>query len=109
MKLVWAIVQNEDAGYLSDALTKRDYRVTKIKTAGGFLRQGNTTLMTAVEDNQVDYVMALIEENCQTRIKEVMPLPLGLEPGEMFVPYPMQVEVGGATVFVIDLWDFRRF
>jgi uncharacterized protein YaaQ len=108
MKLVWAIVQNEDAGALIDALTKRQYRITRINTAGGFLRQGNATIISAVEDNQVEYVIAIIEENCQKRIKEVVPVPLGSEPGAFFVPYPMHVEVGGATVFVIDLWDYRR-
>ena len=108
MKLVWAVVQNEDAGTLINALTKREYRLTRINTAGGFLRQGNATIVLGVENDQVEEVMSIIRQNCQTRTKEVLPIPLGLEPGEFYVPEPVQVEVGGATVFVMELADFRH-
>lgn len=108
MKIIWAIIQNEDAGVLIDALTKQEYRLTRINTAGGFLWQGNATLILGVEDWQVEEVMSIIQQNCQTRTKEVLPMPLGWEPGEFYVPEPVEVQVGGATVFVIDLADFRR-
>lgn len=108
MKLIWAIVQKDDAGVLMDALTKKEYRMTRINTAGGFLKESNATIILAVEDNQVEDVMAIIEKNCQTRIKQINPLPPIMEPGEFYVPYPVEVEVGGATVFVMELADFRR-
>ncbi len=108
MKLIWAIVQKDDAGTLIDALTKKSYRLTRINTAGGFLKESNATVILAVEDGQVDDVLTVIAENCQTRTKEMNPLPPIMEPGEFFVPYPVEVEVGGATIFVVNLTDFRR-
>ncbi|MCL4535502.1 MAG: cyclic-di-AMP receptor [Bacteroidetes bacterium] len=108
MKLIWAIVQKDDAGALIDALTKDEYRVTRINTAGGFLKESNATVVLAVEDYQVERVMSIIERNCQTRVKQINPLPPIMEPGEFYVPYPVEVEVGGATVMVLDLADFRR-
>ncbi len=108
MKLVWAIVQKDDAGALIDALTKKEYRVTRINTAGGFLKESNATVILAVEDYQVEDVMSVIEKNCETRVKQINPLPPIMEPGEFYVPYPVEVEVGGATVMVLDLADFRH-
>jgi uncharacterized protein YaaQ len=108
MKLIWAIVQDEDADPLIDALTRRQFRLTRINTAGGFLRQGNATLVTAVDEGQVDTVMSIIAQNCQTRLKHVNPVAFGLDPGDFFVPEPITVEVGGATVFVMNIVDFRR-
>ncbi|MCL5026867.1 MAG: cyclic-di-AMP receptor [Chloroflexi bacterium] len=108
MKLIWAIVQKDDAKALIDALNKREYRVTRINTAGGFLKSCNATVMLGVEDYQVEEVMCIIADNCQTRIKQINPLPPIMEPGEFFVPYAVDVEVGGATVFALDLADFRR-
>ncbi len=108
MKLMWAVVQKDDAGALINALTKREYRVTRIDTAGGFLKEKNATVITAVEDDQVEAVMSIIAENCQTRTKTVNPLPPIMEPGEFYVPYPVEVEVGGATVLVLNLADFHR-
>ena len=50
MKLVIAIVEDEDSMDLIDALTDGKYRVTKLATTGGFLKSGNTTLMVGVEE-----------------------------------------------------------
>ena len=48
MKLVLAVVQRQDAGELLDSLTAQGLRVTRISSEGGFLREGNVTLLTAV-------------------------------------------------------------
>ncbi len=32
-----------------------------------------------------------------------------MEPGEMYVPTPVDVQMGGATVFVMDVVQFERF
>ena len=61
MKLVVAIVQKEDAGTLIDALTEKGYRATRINTAGGFLKEGNATVLVGVEDSAIDEVLSLIE------------------------------------------------
>ena len=67
MKLVWAIVQNEDAGNAVKALTSKGYRTTRINTVGGLLRRGNVTLLAGVEPEQVDDVVATLRQQCQAR------------------------------------------
>ncbi len=108
MKLVVAIVHNEDAGALVDALLEREFRATRLHSSGGFLRQSNATVMIGVEDAQVDDVLGLVRANCTARTQVVNPMPPIMEPGEFFMPYPLEVEVGGATVFVLPVERFER-
>ena len=54
MKLVTAIVHNEDASTLVDALLEKEYRATRFNSSGGFLKQGNATILVGVEEDQVD-------------------------------------------------------
>ena len=108
MKLVVAIVHNEDAKALVDALLEREFRATRLHSSGGFLRQSNATIILGVEDAQVDEVMDLVRANCTSRTQIVNPMPPIMEPGEFFMPYPLEVEVGGATVFVLPVERFER-
>jgi len=108
MKLVVAIVHNEDAGALVDALLEREYRATRLHSSGGFLKQSNATVIVGVEDAQVDEVITIVRENCNARTQVVNPMPPIMEPGEFFMPYPLEVEVGGATVFVLPVDRFER-
>jgi uncharacterized protein YaaQ len=108
MKLVVAIVHNEDAGVLVDALLEHEYRATRLHSSGGFLKQTNATVIVGVEDAQVDEVIGIVRENCNARTQVVNPMPPIMEPGEFFMPYPLEVEVGGATVFVLPVERFER-
>jgi uncharacterized protein YaaQ len=108
MKLVVAIVHNEDAGVLVDALLERDYRATRLHSSGGFLKQSNATVIVGVEDDQVEVVLDVVRENCHARTQIVNPMPPIMEPGEFFMPYPLEVETGGATVFVMPVERFER-
>jgi len=108
VKLVVAIVHNEDAGALVSALLEKDYRATRLHSSGGFLRQSNATVMLGVEDDQVDGVLAIVRTNCISRTQVVNPMPPIMEPGEFFMPYPVEVEQGGATVFVLPVDRFER-
>jgi dTMP kinase len=103
MKLVIAIVNDEDANKLLDRLTENRHRVTKLATTGGFLKAGNTTFLIGTEDDKVDQVMGIIKEKCETR-KQVAtsPAPVSGTTG-VYVPHPIEVNVGGATVFVVDV------
>lgn len=108
MKLIIAIVQDDDAVDLIDLLTESGFRVTKLATTGGFLKSGNTTLMIGVEKENVDKVLGQIEEICKTRGQVVTtPTPVAGSTG-VYVPYPVEVEVGGATVFVVDVDKFIK-
>ncbi|WP_069650455.1 cyclic-di-AMP receptor [Caloranaerobacter ferrireducens] len=108
MKLIIAIVQDEDAPNLIDVLMKNNYGVTKLASTGGFLKSGNTTLLIGVEKEKVDEVIKIIEELCQSR-KQVTTSPslTTLSPG-VYVPYPVEVQVGGATIFVVDVDCFEK-
>ena len=108
VKLVVAIVHSEDAGVLVDALLERDFRATRLHSSGGFLKQSNATVILGVEDAQVDDVLGIVRETCHARTQVVNPMPPIMEPGEFFMPYPLEVEVGGATVFVLPVERFER-
>lgn len=102
MKLVVAIVQDQDAGSLISDLTDSEFRVTKLASTGGFLKAGNTTLLIGVDDEQVPDVARIIEENCKTREITTSLLTVTM-PGDTYIPYPLEVKVGGATLFILDV------
>jgi uncharacterized protein YaaQ len=108
VRLVVAIVHNEDAGALVDALLEKDYRATRLHSSGGFLKQSNATIILGVEDDAVDGVVEIISANCKARTQIVNPMPPIMEPGEFFMPYPLEVEVGGATVMVLAVERYER-
>jgi uncharacterized protein YaaQ len=108
VKLVVAIVHHEDAGALVDALLDRDLRATRLHSSGGFLKQSNATVILGVDDPQVEDVLGIVRETCHARTQVVNPMPPIMEPGEFFMPYPLEVEVGGATVFVLPVERFER-
>ncbi|EZH64425.1 hypothetical protein DH09_21815 [Bacillaceae bacterium JMAK1] len=109
MKLIVSVVQDKDSNRLSTALVENDYRATKLASTGGFLRAGNTTFLIGVEDDQVSDVLDIIKENCESREQLVAPVsPMGGN-ADSYVPYPVEVQVGGATVFVLDVDQFEQF
>ena len=108
MKLVVAIVNPEDAGPLVDALLEREFRATRLHSSGGFLKQTNATVLLGVEDDAIEEVLGIVRETCHSRTQLVNPMPPILEPGEFFLPYPLEVEVGGATVFVVPVERLER-
>jgi uncharacterized protein YaaQ len=108
VKLVIAIIHKEDAGPLVDALLEREFRATRLHSSGGFLRQSNASLLVGVEDDQVDAVLEIIRDNCVSRTQVVSPLPPIMEPGEFYLPYPTEVTVGGAVVFVLPVDRYER-
>ena len=108
MKLIIAIVQDEDASRLVGQLMNDGFGVTKLATTGGFLRAGNTTLLAGVEDDRLQDAMAVIERVCKSR-KQIAPSPASMVgmPGS-YTPYPIEVVVGGATVFVLTVDQFVK-
>ena len=108
VKMVVAVVANDDAGALVDALLEKEYRATRLHSSGGFLKQSNATIILGVDDEAVDEVVAIIAANCKARTQIVNPMPPIMEPGEFFMPYPLEVEVGGATVFVLPVERVER-
>jgi uncharacterized protein YaaQ len=109
MKLMTVIVQRADAKGLGAKLRDNGYAFTVIGSTGGFLRQGNTTFLIGIESNEVDATLALIQENCKART-QVVNSSFGLPQfGEPYVYQPIEVKIGGAVVFVLDLEQFGKF
>ena len=108
MKLIIAIVQDEDASRLISNLMNEGFGVTKLATTGGFLRSGNTTLLLGVDDAKFDGAMGVIEKVCKSR-KQVAtsPSPMAGTTG-VYAPYPIEVMVGGATIFVLNVEQFVK-
>ena len=109
IKLVLAIVQAKDAGRVIDALTEDGLNATILASTGGFLREGNSTILMGIEDTQVDGVLRTIQRSCHRREQFVSPMPPAVEPVDSYVTYPIKVEVGGAIVFVMNVDRMERF
>lgn len=108
MKLVIAVVQDKDAVRLIESLVEKGFRATKLASTGGFLKEGNTTLLLGVDDRQIDEVASIIKKVCQSREQLVTPLtPVG-GPVDSYVPYPVEVQVGGAAIFILNVERFEK-
>lgn len=102
MKLVIGIVNNDDANDLITEITKASFQATKLSTSGGFLKLGNVTVLVGVEDEKVDEVIEIFRSCCSRRTQMVPTAPPYL--GEGFVSAaPVEVTIGGATLFIIDV------
>lgn len=109
MKLIIVVVQDQDSNKLLNVLTDYNFRVTKLSSSGGFLKSGNTTFMIGTEDIRVEKALQIIKDNCKSRDQLVAPVsPMGGN-ADSFIPYPVEVEVGGATVFVLPVEQFHQF
>lgn len=92
-KLIIAVVQNEDADNVVDALLEDEFRATRLASTGGFLRRGNTTLMVGADEDQIDRILDLVRSNARS----------GNASAE-----GSEVQSAAATVFVLDLEDYQR-
>lgn len=107
MKLVIAIVNKEDSSALVQKLNKAGMMSTKLSTTGGFLRAGNVTLLIGTDDSRVDEVIAIITDCCSKRTQIINSASV-LNAEQYFTSLPVEVTVGGATVFVIDVEKFLK-
>src|SRR5690625_7800303 len=74
MKLIIAVVQDKDSNRLITSLSGGNFQTTKLATTGGFLKEGNTTLMIGCEDEHVDDALSIIKDNCSQREQMVAPI-----------------------------------
>lgn len=107
MKLIIAIVNNDDSNEVQSALTENGFFVTKLATSGGFLKKGNTTFFIGTNDDKVDSALEVIKAHARKRV-EKEPTVAPTEMGEFFTPIMVDVLVGGATVFVLDVDRFEK-
>jgi uncharacterized protein YaaQ len=108
VKMVVAIVHDHDAADLLESLTTSGFQATKMASTGGFLREGNTTFMIGSDEGHVDEVIEIIRENCESRKKTVAPMSPVANSLEGYYSFPMEIKIGGATVFIIDVEQFIK-
>ncbi len=108
MKLVYAIINDEDSPHLMSALNQAGFSVTKLNSTGGFLRSGNTTLMIVIQSEQMDELLKLIRKYSSSRKVAVNANVNTGGMGGSFIPYPVEVQVGGATVFSVNVESFEK-
>lgn len=106
MKLIFAIVNNDDSAAVSSSLTHEGFQVTKIASTGGFLMAGNTTFITGVDDGKVNDVIDIIRKHSK---KHQQTVPNTIAGGGAYAsPTPMQVTVGGSTILVLNVERFEK-
>lgn len=106
MKLVFAIVNDDDAGNVLAVLNQAGFPATKLASTGGYLKAGNTTFISGVEDDQVDQVLELIGKNAKQRTQIIHDTTsLGVFSS---LAMPLEISVGGATVFVLNVERFEK-
>lgn len=108
MKLIVATIQDEDLNAVSERLREQNIGMTRIGSTGGFLQQGNTTLLIGADDAAVPNVIDTLGKNCRRRRKFVPIAASAGRTGEGFFNY-VEVEIGGAVVFVVDVTHFEQF
>lgn len=106
MKMIIAILNADDASTVVQNLMKNGFSVTKLSTTGGFLRAGNVTVLIGVDNSKVQDVIDIISTYSKSR-KQL--IPTTSEAGINFYPsMPVEVTVGGATIFVLDVDRFEK-
>jgi len=111
MKLVLAIVHDEDGPDVMEALNNEGFSVTRLSSSGGFLHIGNTTLVVGVDNENVDRVIGTVKNTSKSRKQMVdssTSMATNNTVGGMFMPFPIEVTVGGATIFVLDVERFEK-
>ena len=109
MKLIIAIVQDEDASRLVSRLMQHGFSVTKLATTGGFLKAGNTTLLLGIDEEKISEAVQIIESVCKSR-KQLTTASTGIGSvsGAEYSTYPVEVTVGGATLFMLTVDQFLK-
>ena len=105
MKLIFAIINDDDVRNVTDALVSKEIQATRFSSTGSFLRSGNTTLLICLDDEKVDDAISLIHSHCKRR-KQILP---SSSLSGAFSTFPVEINVGGATVFVTDVERFEKF
>ncbi len=108
MKLIYAIVNNDDSHAVSSSLTKAGYFATKLASTGGFLMAGNTTFLICSEEERVNDIIETIK-TCSRKRKQFVPATnINTSGVGQMNSIPFEVSVGGATIFVTDIERFEK-
>lgn len=110
MKLTFIIVRQDNESDVMNALIKEGFQITKLSTSGGFLKKGNTTIMTCFEDNKLDKCIEIVKSECGKRQSITIDMPINLPSSAMnYTTVPTKIDVGGATIIVSDVSYFEKY
>ena len=108
VKLVFAIIHHDDVSYVENKLSMEKFRITKIASTGGFLRSGNTTFLIGVEDDRYERVLEIIRENTKPHKALINSVTKMDTESGVSAMNPVQVKVGGATIFVVSVEHYEH-
>lgn len=108
MKLLIAIIHKDDSSKLRSELIKNNFASTKLSTSGNFLSAENTTFLVGVEKERLDNLISIIKETCGTREEIVVSPVTEFFTAGPHISLPLEVKVGGATIFVLDVEQFLK-
>src|SRR5690625_2432992 len=106
MKLIIAIVEDNDANRLINALRNSRFQSTKLATTGGFLKEGNTTLMIGCQEEEVSDVLNIIQTYSSERSRVISPYYPMRAQVAVQDEKPVKIDVGGSIVFVLPVESF---
>ncbi len=108
MKLLIIVVQDDDVNRLVSSLNQEKIGVTRLSSSGGFLRRGNTTILIGAQEDQIELIRDIIREKCRSRVEMMPSIPV-IAQGIITASEPIEVRVGGAIYFQIDIEEFLKF
>ncbi len=108
MKLIFAIVNNDDSQSVQTAVTENGFQVTKLASSGGFLKAGNTTFMMAVDDSRVDDLIEVIRKHSRKRKQLMTPVTAYDAAASSYGAFPVEVSIGGATIIITNIDRFEK-
>ena len=103
-----AIINDEDAFHSMDLLSEKGFSVTKLASTGGFLRAGMTTLICALNEERIPEFVDILEKKCKSRKQITSVNATHTGANESYAPYPVEVTVGGATIIVLNVEEFKK-
>ena len=107
MKLVIAVINNDDSRTAINALTGREFFVTQLSTTGGFLMVGNTTLPIGTDEERLPELKEVLKQYCRTRVKS-NPSVASLGRSVLAESVEENVTIGGAVIFELSVDNFEK-
>lgn len=107
MKLVVAVVQDQDTDRLLREAVAVGLRATRLASTGGFLRTGNTTVLLGVPDARLERCLAIVRTCCRVRL-DPFTAPIGEDALELDASGVAGSRLGGGVVFVAAVRRFEQ-
>jgi uncharacterized protein YaaQ len=105
-QLLIATVSSSQAGALMDKLTQDGFYVTRVDSSGGILYEAAVSLFIGLNQSHLPRLLERLREYCPTRRRLI---PAHIEAPLLDVqPVMIEAEIGGATIYVLDIERFEQ-